>query len=147
MQSMCYTYHAKTRQYVQVLMQHARQTTIRSMQNMQTLQRHVDSGADEPVQFAGGAQEHCLASFKRYMLADLQATYMAIVQRKARKALSAPRMHHACINTRDLLSEHCMWHRQSPDMHTKPTPFRIATKFAIQIHVAIDTTIATPSCN
>ena len=27
--------------------------------------------------------------------------------------------------------------------HNKPTPFRIATKFAIQIHVAIDTTIAT----
>ena len=31
--------------------------------------------------------------------------------------------------------------------HNKPTPFRIATKFAIQIRVAIHTTIATTSCN
>ena len=85
-----HTCHAETLHYAQVLVQHARQSAIHFMQNMQTMQRHVDSGADEPVEFAGEAQQHCLASFKRYMLADLQAKYTAVAQRKARKALSAP---------------------------------------------------------
>ena len=97
-------------------MQHARQSAIRCMQNIQTLQRHVDSGADEPVKFASDDQRHCLALFKRYLLADLLATYTAVVQSKAPKALSAPRAHHACINTRALMSELSVWHRKCSDM-------------------------------
>ena len=100
----------------QVVVQHARQSAIRCMHNVQTLQRHADSGAVEPVKFASDDQRHCLASLKRYLLADLLATYTAVVQSKAPKALSAPRAHHACINTRALMSELSVWHRKCSDM-------------------------------
>jgi ferredoxin len=43
--------HANTLHYAQVLVQHARQSAICSMQNLQMIHCHVDSGADEPVQF------------------------------------------------------------------------------------------------